>query len=317
MPYRALIILSSLFACLALGQNAKQTATYTYDVNGNRVYAVGGVAAGPYRAETLQSINGRTVPVESVEEVVLSENSSGRIVERIVKKFDSTGQQTGTSRIRIEEKNLGAGHTSSSTSVYEKDLNGSFALRQRTVAETVKTGEVEKTETRLEQPSINGTLDLQELRIAVATGNDKERYTDITTLRRDTNNTFKETMREIVQAKTEDNKTTVSTSVYDAAGTGKMSLKTQTTSRTTKHADGGESQVVEIFGSVPDGRTADFDRTSLKLREQHVVDKKAGADQSLVETFSIRRADLDSGRLGPAVKVSETRCTGSCLPAKP
>jgi len=289
------VILSTLLiAAVGFGQDAKQTSTYMYDVNGHRVRV--------------------SAPLQSVDEKILSSDANGRIVERLVKLYDANGKQTGTEKTRIEERNLGQGRSTASTSVYVQDINGSFALRERAVTESIKSGEVERSETRLERPSLSGGMDLAELRITVATGSDKERHTDVTTLLRDVNNAFKETQREIAQTKVQDNQTTVTTSTYNAAAAGKMALIGQTVARTTKRADGGESQVVDVFHTVQQGRVGAFDKAELKLREQHVIDKVPGSNRSLVETFSVRRADLDSGRLGPAVKVSETVCSGACLP---
>ncbi len=48
-------------------------------------------ANGSQTTVTTQSINGRTVPMEQVEEQVLRNDSSGKVTERIVRRYDPQG----------------------------------------------------------------------------------------------------------------------------------------------------------------------------------------------------------------------------------
>src|SRR5438105_5982748 len=91
MRYCLFLLISTCVAAqdLAIYRN------YSVDVNGQRV-------AGPEitekktktsyeRTERLQSINGRLVPLERIEERTIREDSSGRVVERTVHPFDQDG----------------------------------------------------------------------------------------------------------------------------------------------------------------------------------------------------------------------------------
>jgi hypothetical protein len=49
---------------------------------------------GSSQSQTVTDLNGRWVPLESAEETVLSDGPEGRVVERLVKKFDSQGRQS-------------------------------------------------------------------------------------------------------------------------------------------------------------------------------------------------------------------------------
>ena len=80
-------------------QQSSVTSTSAVNINGDRV------ADGPAvihsksdgRSETteiVQSINGRTVPIERVEERVVRDDSSGRVVERLIRRYVQTGSPT-------------------------------------------------------------------------------------------------------------------------------------------------------------------------------------------------------------------------------
>ena len=69
------------------------------DVNGNRVSNGPQVistktATGSEITEMRQSVNGRMVPLERVEEKVLRDDASGRLVERIIHRYDAQGNPT-------------------------------------------------------------------------------------------------------------------------------------------------------------------------------------------------------------------------------
>ena len=94
------LILGQMVSILALSaQDSSVRTTTAVDVNGNRI------ADGPQidqtnsknsveTTERMQSINGRMVPLERVEERVLRDDASGRVVERLIHRFDATGNPT-------------------------------------------------------------------------------------------------------------------------------------------------------------------------------------------------------------------------------
>ena len=53
---------------------------------------------------TTQSINGRTVPMEQVEERVLRNDASGKVTERIIRRYDPQGNALPPARETIEEE---------------------------------------------------------------------------------------------------------------------------------------------------------------------------------------------------------------------
>ncbi len=317
MNHRGILPVVSLSIFLAFSlpaEDRKSFTTHTYDVNGNRQFTAEVSSSGPYRSQTIQSINGRSVPTEAVEERIISESSSGRVVERVVRKFTPNGQLSGTEKIQIEETKNPDGTTNRKMTVLDSDLNGRFTLRERVTATANKSGEVERTETRVERPDINGGANLEEMRIQVVTGDEKDLHTDLTVLRRNQSGGFSEALRELSQTKVDNGKSITTTTEYNAAITGKMELASQRVVKATRNADGTETRVVDVYSMVAPGRAVDGYQAGAKLREQQVIEQRLGADQSIVETFSVRRANLESGRLGPEHKISETVCSGACLP---
>ncbi len=302
-------------------QESKEASrtVYTYEPNGRRAAAydqasVSG-AGGGSQSQTVTDVNGRRVQLESVEEKVLSEGPGGRTVERIVKKFDSHGNLTGQEKVRLEETKAADGSSSTvRATVYDKDINGRFELRERTTTATSKDGSVVRAETLVERPNVNGNLDTQERKVAVTTGDEAKSLKEVTVYRKDQGGSMAPAVREVTETTKDAGREVANTSEYNTASTGKMELIGQKVAQTVKNADGSERQVVDVFGTHNPGQlSSGYDR-QLKLRERQLIERTPGPDKGLVETFSIQRPALDSGRLGAPQKISETVCQGNCRP---
>jgi YD repeat-containing protein len=313
MKYCALAVLS---AGAALAQSQNQT-TYTYDVNGRRT-AVSSTATSKTNGQmtsksTVPSINTGAVPTVGVNQRVVSQGPGSQVVERIVQKYDQNGRKAGTEKIRVEEQKAADGSVVTRTTVYDSDLNGGYTPRQRSVAQTTVSGNVARTETVIERPSLNGGFDLSEKQLAVTKGDDRNSQKDVTVYRKDSNGRFMESAREITQVQTQNGRQVTTTAEYNAASTGKMQLAGQKVSTMARQPDGREIEVTDVYGHTA---TAQYGASNTKpqLREQQVIEKKPGPGGSLIETFSVRRPALDTNRLGPLTKISETVCTGNCVP---
>ncbi len=130
----------------------------------------------------------------------------------------------------------------------------------------------------------------------------------MTVYRRTSGGEFGVAQREIEQVKAANGQTTTATAVYSTNSTGNMELATQKVSTVKKAADGSEVEVVDLYGNAQPGRAA---AGGPALREQQVIERKSANGQQ-VEILSVRRPQLDSGKLGPLTKVSETVCSGDC-----
>src|SRR3954464_6815004 len=92
-------------------------STRTYDLNGRPVSGVSSVQSNGSRSQITRDVNGRTVPVETAEERVVSDSGSSRIIERTIKRYDANGNPGPPERVRIEETKEPDGTVRTSTAV--------------------------------------------------------------------------------------------------------------------------------------------------------------------------------------------------------
>jgi hypothetical protein len=102
----------TLAGAAALAQPSTIT-TYISDINGRSEEAssiqTSGQSSDHTRTERWQSINGRSIPLEQVEERVIQEGPGGKVTERLAKKFSPTGEPASTERIITEERKTTSG----------------------------------------------------------------------------------------------------------------------------------------------------------------------------------------------------------------
>ncbi len=265
------------------------------------------------RLERTQSLNGRMAPLESFEEKVVSEGPGGRVIERLVRRFDPTGRPGGSEKVRIEESKNPDGSTNRRTTTWQGDLNGRFQLTERSTTVATKSGDAQRSETAVERATLNGSIELTERRVAVESET-KDRYTaEVTAYRKSQSGSFAEAARETTERRTAEGRTTETQTQYNATNTGRLEFVGQRVSRLDRRPDGSETEIVDVYGAAAPGRTVAGSPVSPALREQQVIERIPGEAGSMTETFGVRRPALaDSGQLGPLQKISETRCTGNC-----
>ena len=136
---------------------------------------------------------------------------------------------------------------------------------------------------------------------------------DETVYQRSENGGFVPRKREVSESVQNGNQTSVKSAVYQPVGAdGQMKLTEQTVSSIVKAADGSETVQTSLYGSSWSGRVGD-NESSPALREQDIVERKPGPGGTVKEVLSVRRpSPSDPNKLGPAVQVSETVCTGKC-----
>jgi hypothetical protein len=309
---------SLLLACvLVVGQTAfgqSVTTSYTTDLNGNRIAGPTTVANDGQKTQIMQSINGRKVPMEQTEERVIRENASGKVVEKIIKKFDPNGALASTERVVIEEEKLYDGLRQHSTT-YRSDVNGNMHEAERRTAESHKQGSAENTQSELARPDINGSFQTVEKRTIVTQAAGAGSQEDETVFRRSDNGGFYPAVRDITDTTQSGSQTVQKSAHYEPSDSQQLKLIGQTVSTIVKRADGSSVAEVSLYGaSAGDGRAHDG-QSGMHLREQQTIEKIAGAGGSVTEVVTARRPTTsDPNRLGPAVKISETVCTGKCTP---
>jgi len=297
---RAVLLLVTGALCASA---QSERVTYAYDLNGRRVPVESSAGTNGSARQVTQNLNGRSVPLESSEEKVLSSGPDGRVVERVVKQFGASGQPTTTTKVRVEERKNADGSTTTITAIYDSTLNGGYSLRERSTALTAKAGAGTQTQTVAERPTLNGSLEVVEKRTIVSQPERQE----VTVFRSDGSGGFTLSEREVAVTQERNGIKTTSIDKYNATATGKLGLAGQQVRRLETRPDGSEVEVVDVFGAGVGNYSA-----KPTLREQQIIERKPGPGQTVTESFSIRRPELGSGKLGAAQAISETVCTGKC-----
>lgn len=307
-----LLTLGLLSLGWASGQvpTSSETNVYTFDPNGHRLPWVESVTGDGTSEQRLRNLNGATAPLERVEQRVVREDGSGRVIERIVRPFDPTGQP-GPPRKYISEERKGAdGSIVMEMQVLHGTINGSFSLHERITSVARQNAEGETVETQVARPTLNGAVEVVERKQTQSTPTGLNGKTEEeTTFRKDVNGSFRTAVREVREVRQEGNRTVENAARYYAEADGRMVLSVQAVSETRKEPGGSEITEISIFGLNAPGRPAG---NQPQLREVQIIEKKI-AGGSIIESLSIRRPALDDARrLGPPQKVSERVCTGSC-----
>jgi hypothetical protein len=302
-----------LCAAVALAAGQSNTAKYQVDINGRRVELTSsGVSAGGVHTERLQSINGRPVPVEQVEEKVIREGPGGRVVERLVRKYEQTGRLNYTERTVIEEEKLAGGGSNVRETTYRSDINGAMREAERRFTETRVAGGVTTTETAVSRPNINGGFETSERRTKVSERLGQTENIQEIVRRPDPDGRLRDAIRTLTVIQQSGDQTAQSTSTYELGMTGQLELASQSSSAAVKRPDGSEVTEINLFARSADGRTQSRG-APLQIKEQQIVERQKNADGSVVETLSVRRPSIaDPGRLGAPRKLFETVCTGKC-----
>ncbi|MDX2153625.1 MAG: hypothetical protein SFV54_22980 [Bryobacteraceae bacterium] len=278
------------------------------------------LAQAESRTSTYRGANGEAVvmpqpPKVKVEEKVLREDASGRVVERVVRPFDSEGRPLPIEKTVIEESKGADGGSVVRTTVYRADISGHLKLTQRETLQVSGSKDYTQEQRIVERPDLNGGLAVAEKSQAVTQSNGSDSKRDMVVFRPALSGRFETAYREVSQSRTVGGRTEVQTDKYEAASTGNMTLTGQETSSTTRQPDGTMVQEVTVYGLAAPGRVAQPGKP--QLREQRVVETKPVAGGT-VETVSIRRPSVTDQKL-PAgyTKVAETVCAGCKLSGGP
>ena len=300
-------------------QQASITTTTGVDINGHRVADGPQItrtksATGSTTTETMQSVNGRMVPLERVEERVVKEDASGRVVERLIRRYDSQGNLTQPVKETIEEQKRPDGTSTTQTTTYRGDVNGNMQLTEKTVTQARKSDSQESSETVVQRPSVNGSIETVEKRSTSKTKQPGGAYQEETNVSRiSPNGGFYTAVRQTTEHSQQGTESTDNTAEYEVGPTGQLQLHGQSVSKTVARPDGSKDVVVDIFGQNVPGITDAAGR--LKLQEQQIVQRTAGPSGAFTETLSVRRPTIsDPNKLGPERQISQTTCKGDCKP---
>jgi hypothetical protein len=313
-------ILAGIVSILPLSaQDSSVRTTTSVDVNGNRI------ADGPQidrtssknfveTAERMQSINGRMVPIERVEERVLRDDASGRVVERLIHRYDATGNPTTPVKETVEEQKRSDGSSTIQTTRYQGDVNGDMQLVQKSITDTHTSGSTETSSTVVQRP-LNGSIETVEKKETVRVNDGKNYRQEDTMYRRDGNGGFGVAVRQTKEHSEQGGQATDNTAEYEIGPQGQLQLHGQTVAKTVTEPDGSKESVVNLYGlSAPGNVDPDG---KLKLFEQQIIDQTPRPGNKVVETLNVRRPTVsDPNALGPTQQISETVCKGKCTAAQ-
>lgn len=288
------------------------SATYTSDINGNRVAGGATVSTDGVTTDLRQSINGREVPLEQVQEKVLSKSGNTTVTERIVRHYGANGQVVKTDRVVTEETKTGEGESIVHATTYRSDISGNMNEAERKTVETRKNGAATAIDTAIEKKDLSGSFSVAEKRTATAEPTSDGKRESETVMLRDANGSLYEAQRSSTVETKSGNQTVSNTAIYEPTVSGNLSLTRQQVLKTTANADGSSRQEVEIFGRTSDGRAREAGAPPA-LTEKRTIERQKGADGAIVETQKVQLPNVnDPGKLDAARKVSETVCRGEC-----
>jgi hypothetical protein len=301
-----------LFVTAAVLNAQSSSATYTTDINGNRVTNGAVVSSDGTTTDLRQSINGREVPLEQVQSKVLSESGNTKVTERIVRHYGTGGEVVQTERVVSEETKTGDGSLVHSTT-YRSDISGNMSEAERKTVETRKNGAATVTNTAVEKKDLNGSFSVAEKRSATSepTSDGKRESEDV--YLRDANGNLYEAQRSsTVETKT-GTQIVRNTAVYEpTVDNGSLALARQQITKSTTNPDGSSSQEMELFGRASDGRARAADAPP-QLTERRTIERQKSAGGAVIETQTVQLPDVNNpGKLEPGHKVSETICRGEC-----
>jgi hypothetical protein len=314
------ILLTLLGSVCLAAQQADVRQTTSVDVNGN-VVADGPTISqtksdnGSQTTVTTQSINGRSVPMEQVEVRVLRNDASGKVTERIVRKYDPQGNPLPPVRQTIEEQKRPDGGSVIQSTTYTTDINGNTQVTEKSVTDTQKSASGQTSETVVQRPTLNG-LETVERQSTVVSDKPNGYQSDSTTYRRDGNGGFFAAVRQATEHTVQGSDVSDNSVEYERGANGELQLHGQTVTKTVTRPNGLKDSVVEVYSRNVPGVVTGND-SAMKLQEEQTIESVAGPGGSVVQTLSVRRPTVsDPGTLGPQRQLSQTVCKGDCKPPK-
>lgn len=317
MKYSLFVMLTG---AVALAQSS--STSYLRDLNGRTVDGIATVTtkAAPGTTETTelrQSVNGREIPLEQIETRVLRDDPSGKAVEKIIKRYDSTGRVTSTEREMTEQVKRADGSSTARTTVYRSDINGRQVEAERRLTDTRVQGATTVADTAIERPSISGSFEVAAKNTRVteksATG---ENVTD-TDFRKSQSGQFYEAFKRVSQEIKAGATTTVQSAEYEAGDMGRMQLARQSVATTTKQPGGASVTELNLYARGAGGQVQS-NNAPPQIKEQQIIERVVGPDGSVTEVVSARRPSVsDPNTLGELRKIAETVCRGKCVDDKP
>lgn len=267
--------------------------------------------AGSSSSQVVRNANGRDVPLNRVEDVVVSDSGGVKVIERTVRQFDPNGNPGPAEKMKIEIRKEPDGTEHTVTTVRRADLNGNLQVAERRTQVARKSGQDTSVELAVERPTPSGGFEVVE-RVEQQEkdlGGGRSTSTS-TTLQRNANGRLAEIAKRTGERTVTGDKAVENTAEYESSSTGQMRLLRQTVARSESSANGSARAEVDVFEPAP-GRAVSADAKPQLTRRQ-IIEKEARPDGA-TETVSVRFAlPNEPNRLGDMRKVEEIVCSGDC-----
>src|SRR5262249_22120299 len=267
------LCVSGLFfgAALLAQQSTQQSSTWTLDASGRRVdgpsYTAIESIQGSQRVETAQSINGRMVPIQSAEDRVLRQDAQHKDVERVIRKYDATGNPGPPMKVRIEETKNPDGSTTIQSTTYEADINGNLKLFERATTQ-IRKGETTELSTTVERATLNGSLQTTERSTSVERKTPGGSQIDSTTYRRDISGNFTPLSQDVKRISKSGTEETTDAAHYVLDPNGKLTLASRAIDHVRTNPDGLQISETDVYSKLSVGNAGDANAGEPRLQQQ-------------------------------------------------
>jgi len=309
MSFRTWVALPAFAGILTAQQVSKQASGWTVDASGQRVegplYTSVESPTGSQKVETARSINGRMVPIQAEEDRVLRNDAQGKVVERMIRKYDANGNPGPPTKVRIEETKGSDGSTTIRSTSYESDINGNMQLFEQSTTQ-IRKGATTETSTTVERATLNGSLQAVERSASVERPTGSGAQVESTVYRKDTNGNFTPFVQEVKQISKSGNEETTDAARYVMGSDGKMTLSSRTVDRVKTNPDGSQVAETDVYSKFTAGRAGDTNANEPRLQEQIRKQRTPADGGKVVETTTSRaRLPNDPSRFGAYEQVSQ------------
>lgn len=228
---------------------------------------------------------------EKLETKVLSDGPDGKVVEQLVLRRDANGNALpAEKRVVVEKKSAGGGSVVQTT-VYRADLNGTLSPAELSIVENDIGPQGKQSTTTVQVPNLNGSFQTVEKVAAVTAQVEGKEVTTTSIYRSGINGSFGEAQRLVSEKVPQSSGFKESVTEYQTGETGKLVVKGQKVTVAVQNPDGSTTSQIAIYGLGGDGKT--IDEQKLKLREEQLVIRKPGPDNTVKESLSVRRPDVN------------------------
>jgi hypothetical protein len=251
-------------------------------------------------------VNGRTVPLESTDEKVISRDGTTTVVERIIKRYDANGNPGPPEIERVQMTKNADGSMTTASQLYRSDINGNRQLAERSTTTVRQLGDRTETNTSIERPSVNGDVRLAERYASVSKKTATGSETTGSMYRADANGSLREAERELTIVTVSGNTQKSDATKYTLNSDNRLDVAERRIATLVKSADGSESESVDVYGRVNSLHMTDVNANNqTRLQQQITTERKKSGDGSTTETVTVNgRLPNDPSRFGVVERTS-------------